>query len=250
MHEHPIKTAALFLAIVLVGVLGADKICFSNDLVEVRVSTDLKRVVVKAQEPIKDFSSFSLHKPSRLILDIPGCKAADVRRIEPPSKSRTLDLQVSGTRSGARLVLNFKGGAVPTHRVRRMDNCLIVFLGDWSVPAASSSSRHFSTGESLPSGTSNRSTRRADDGDRRFAQSPTLRSEHLEITSADVVGGLIVLKVAEKENPDRIYRIELGLNLDRLGFNSAGIRRVLNKDGARLTTGWEGSSDGAAAGSR
>ncbi len=218
------KTSAVFVAALFIGVLGAHESCLANDLVEVQVSSDLKRVVVRAQDSIRDYSSFTLHRPSRLVIDIPGCGSGDVHRIDPPGKPGSLGVRVSGTRSGARLVLDFKGGQVPAHRIRRMDNCLLVFLSDWSVPATASSSRHLSVGEESPR-PAQRNSRRSHSRERGFAERVKEHSSDISIKSAEVVNGIIVLQVAENRNPNRIYRIELGVNLDTLGFDSAGIRR-------------------------
>jgi hypothetical protein len=53
----------------------------------------------------------------------------------------------------------------------------------------------------------------------------------LTIKSAQVMDGIIVLKVADRGNPDRLFRINLGVNLDRLGFVSAGIHPMTMNPG-------------------
>lgn len=217
------KTSVVFAAALLIGVLGAHERSLANDLVEVQVSPDLKRVVVRAQDSIRDYSSFILHRPSRLVIDMPGCGSGDVHRIDPPGKQGSLGVRVSGTRSGARLVLDFKGGPVPAHRVTRMDNCLIVFLSDWSIPAAASSSSRVSPLEEAPS-LVQRNIRQGRHSVGKFAERVKPHTGDISIKSAEVVNGLIVLQVAESKNPGQTYRIELGVNLDTLGFDSAGIR--------------------------
>lgn len=242
MSGHGTKTLVPFVVTLLIGFLGAHDKCLSNELVEVRIGTDHKRVVVRAQEAIKDYSSFALHRPSRLVIDIPGCSSGDIHRVDPPGKHGSLAVRVSGTRSGARLVLDFKRGAVPAHRVRLLDNCLIVFLGEWSVPAGASSSRYLPNREESPLKRS-RTSRKASNPAGRFRNHVGRQSGDLSIKSAEVVDGLIVLQVAESNSPERIYRIELGVNLASLGFDSAGIR----PDSFRAeATGVRGSTDRAA----
>jgi hypothetical protein len=223
MSRRRTKASTVLAAALLIGVLAVSEQCLANDLVEVQVSPDLKRVVVRAQDSIRDYSSFSLHRPSRLVIDMPGCGSGDIHRIDPPGKPGALGVRVSGTRSGARLVLDFKGGPVPAHRITRMDNCLLVFLSDWSVAATASSSKHASVGEEAPLPVQ-RSLRRARPAERPFTERVKQHTGDISIKSAEVVNGIIVLQVAENKNPDRIYRIELGVNLDTLGFDSAGIR--------------------------
>ncbi len=219
---------------------GAFSASAADNLTKVTASPDLRRVIIESSGKIGQYNAFELERPPRLVIDIQGMSPGAAAKTTPPERTGGLKIQVSESRSGSHVVLDFGGGPVPSHRIRQMDNYLIVFLGDWRAPSASNvaSAPPPAAVQSKPK-TQARSPARPL---RNTANSTPAKLSDLAIKSAQVMDGIIVLKVADRANPDRLYRINLGVNLDRLGFVSAGIYPLTVKPGSAQKT--ESSSQG------
>lgn len=212
----PVFTA---VAVVAWAVAAGDALA-SGHLTRVKVTPDLRRVIVTCDGQMSAHGTFAIDPPSRLIIDVPGTRLGDVLRKTRYGKGSGLTVEVRETKAGARIVLDFGGASVPEHRIERLGNCLMVLFKEWT-PQSAGSSRSASADKHKPARTHVTPPRHAASKAQRSVEVTDLRVE-----SAEVVNGLIVLKVASKEAPDITYRIDLGINLDRLGFSSASIRPI------------------------
>jgi hypothetical protein len=208
---------ALLSLIVLSSALWCGSASARDTLGEVKVSPDLKRVIIKSSGQIADYNTFQLDRPPRLVIDVAGVSPGKLPKTLRPEQNGGLKIDLSESRSGTHVVLDFGGGAVPQHRIRRMDSYLIVFLDDWRPPVAASpsmASAHRTSKTVSPPVAA----------EKHESSTPGLSQwSDLIIESADVIDGLIVLKVADKMRPERPYRIGLGVNLQRRGFVYAEI---------------------------
>lgn len=199
----------------------------AENLANVTVSPDLRRVIIESSGRIENYNSFELERPPRLVIDIPGVSPGKASKTEPPERTGGLKIEVAESRSGSHVVLEFGGGPVPEHRIRQMDNFLIVFVGDWRAPSASKPStaaqapppRVIADSKPKPKPTAPAPVKPLAKTNRGVPP----KVSDLTIKSAQVTDGIIVLKVADRAHPDRLFRINLGVNLDQLGFVSAGI---------------------------
>ena len=224
--------SALPCAVLLATILGAVNAPAAESLTKVKVSPDLQRVIIESSGTIAKYNAFELDRPPRLVIDMDGVLPGKAAKVTPPERTGGLKIQVSESRSGTHVVLDFGGGPVPTYRIRPMDNYLIVFLGEWTAPTAkapplsaskpASKSRHQSSKARSP-----------EPSPGKLAGKKISKPSDLTIQSATVSNGIIVLKVADRAKPERLFRINLGVNLDRLGFVSAGIHPLtVNPDSA------------------
>ncbi|MFH1117227.1 MAG: AMIN domain-containing protein [Pseudomonadota bacterium] len=211
--------STLPVALLFAVILAASAVSAGEDLAKVTASPDLRRVVIESSGIIGRYNAFELERPPRLVIDIDGVKPGKEAKTIPPERTGGLRIQVSESRSGTHVVLDFGGGPVPSHRIRHMDNYLIVFLGTWRAPSAGTpSTEGAEVSKPKPKAPA---VRHVESTEKRNGTGSNLSD--LTIKSAQVMDGIIVLKVADRANPDRLFRINLGVNLDRLGFVSAGI---------------------------
>lgn len=219
-----VKNCLIMISIALVSaaVMGEAFAVPQTKITDVRISEDLRRVVIKADGPIDGEPAHRLEGASRLAILIPDATLGDVDRTVRNPDSRELLVYVSSSASGVKIVLDFGKAGVPAFKIKVMDNCLMAFLGPSGSHASASQDRSFSSaaGASVPP--------KATPAIRHHADIPTAAQpgEDLTVRSADVVDGMVVLQVASKKNGGRTYKVKLGLNLENLGFNSAIITRM------------------------
>lgn len=209
MHTGKPRRVTLFIGLMLASIIWCSAASASGEITEINVTPDCKRISVKADGEIGRHSLTALANPNRLVLDIEGNGVS-----KDPTISGTIaaGVEVRAVRrgSGARVVMNFGNRPVPEHRIRTVGNYLLLFLEGWGKAAGAS---NWSPPEpaAFP----------------RPKQDPVLSSSaDLQIKSAEVSNGLIVLKVANSAHPERIFRIELGVDFNQLGFNTASIHSL------------------------
>jgi hypothetical protein len=212
----PVLIAAMFaVAICEPPVLAAGKID------DVKISPDLKRVTVKCEGHVDKSVSATVVRSSLLVIDFVGAALGDVERSARAGQGAGLEARVSKINSGVRLVLDFGGVAVPEHKIRRVGDYFMVFLGEWTPK------------EAAPPKTAASNTNRPSAQRPQVAQ-PQMRppvrlgldSSGFTVKSVEVVDGVIILQVANRTNPGGNYRIELGINFDQLGFSVANIQPI------------------------
>jgi len=214
----PKRRYLLLVLLALMIAVQMDDLAFATETVRItnlQISSDLRKVVIKGQGDIGRPSTFLLDKPPRLVIDFPGAGLDLSEGMKPEQKEDGLTVRAAKTPSGVRVVLDFGRGSVPEHKIHRMGNDLIVFLEErTAMPTTPHPSvlaeRH------LPQRTSPSVVTRPSDP-------VSAGNQELEVKATQIAGHLIVLKVADRKDPGNIFRVELGLDLDRLGFTSARI---------------------------
>ncbi len=83
---------------------------------QVKVSPDLRRVIVKTSGPIKEHIVSSLSRPTRLVIDMAGVRPGEFLAPIVASGRAGLQVRVSGTGSGSRLVLDFGESTLPEYK--------------------------------------------------------------------------------------------------------------------------------------
>jgi hypothetical protein len=204
-------------ACVISIILCASSVLASNAITEVSASPDLRRVAIKSERQVGSHSVALMASPSRLVIDIPAAGVTQEPRVMGLDKDSALQVRIANTRSGAQVVLDFGTAPVPDHKVRQIDNYLIVLLGEWqSRPRTHGNAEPVKAPVKRPSSASPQNTP---------AVAHAVGSELL-IKSVEDDNGLIVLKVAKRTEPQRVYRIELGVDFQHLGFNGATVNPV------------------------
>jgi hypothetical protein len=196
-------------------------------ITQVTASPDARRVTVKCDGMMGSHTVSTGTNPSRLIIDVEGMGIARSPQINAAAKASGLDVRVAKSSSGARVVLDFGTSAIPSHKIRRLGNYLLVFLQEWEPKTGPSPSIE----PRVEPRTEPRVETRRMPISNRPAPVPGSKnkgpyegeSPELSIKSAAVVDGLIVLTVAHRDNPGVTYRIDLGVDIHKLGFSMAKI---------------------------
>jgi hypothetical protein len=220
-----VKTCAIpiLAALVFAAVYGEARAASPTRITDVRISDDLRRVVVKGNGPLSPVHKYRQEGPSRLAILLSDTVLGDVdRTIRNPDNSALL-VYVSSTDAGVKLVLDFGKAGVPEFKTRVMDNCLIALLGPSGSPVAPPAQ---DSSFSSVAGTARPPKLETAKREPVETHSDSHVRHDLKVCSAEVIDGLIVLQVASKQNPAQKYKIKLGLNLDSLGFNSATLSRM------------------------
>lgn len=193
-------------------------LCNAANLSEITVASDMKRVAVKFEGKIGSYTDVTAQHPSRLIIEVPGATIIRSPRIQGLSTESGLTVRTAKTPTSARIVMDFGNGPLPEYKIKQMDGYLLVFLADapLAVPVRNSA---------VPAPVRQPAVITAPE--------PTAVSDTsgLVIKSAQVQNGKMVLHVIRESNPGTLYRIDLGVDFDHLGFSSAKIVQAKQASG-------------------
>jgi hypothetical protein len=118
-------------------------------------------------------------------------------------KDSALQVRIANARNGAQVVLDFGTAPVPDYKVRQIDNYVIVLLGEWqSQPRIQGNAEPAKAPAKRPTSANPQNAP---------VVAHAVGSELL-IKSVEEANGLIVLKVAKRTEPQRVYRVELGVD--------------------------------------
>jgi hypothetical protein len=206
------------------------------EISEITVTPDGKRVAIKSESRMGKHTEQVVGNPSRLIIDVNGTGVSKLPPISGVTNRSAMDIRTAKTASGARVVLDFGRQSVPDYKVLRMDNYLLVFLGQGTA----------SGGQDPPSKPERVQTRPKEPQSIPVAVMPRKKlsvdsategsgGSDLFIQSAEVKDGLIILKVCGKTDPFTVYRIDLGVDFKQLGFSTARVSPVRETAGPSRT---------------
>jgi type IV pilus assembly protein PilQ len=111
----------------------------ATNLVDVVADTTQKdRIILqlKADGQVGDYDSFSLHKPTRLVIDLWKIKRRFGRKTIAVNSSYLKKVRLGDYSKKVRVVLDIPSKTIPSHRIDRMGNALIIVLGKKEVVAA------------------------------------------------------------------------------------------------------------------
>ncbi|MGO9569874.1 MAG: hypothetical protein ACLP5H_20275 [Desulfomonilaceae bacterium] len=207
----------VFVVCAVSTIICNSSVLASNAVAEVSVSPDLRRVAIKLDGRIGGHTSAVMAHPSRLVIDIPAAGVGPEPRIIGVDKNSAMHVRIAKTNAGAQVALDFGAVPVPDHRVCQMDNYLIVLLGEWQPqPRIQGNAEHEKAPAQRPISATPQNAQ---------AVAHAAGSELL-IKSVEEVNGTIVLKVSKRTEPQRVYRIDLGVDFQQLGFNGANVYPV------------------------
>lgn len=109
------------------------------NLVDVFADTTQKdRIILqlKADGQVGDYDSFGLHKPTRLVIDLWKIKRRFGRKAIAVNSSYLKMVRLGDYAKKVRVVLDIPSKTIPSHRIDRVGNTLIIVLGKKEVVAA------------------------------------------------------------------------------------------------------------------
>jgi hypothetical protein len=215
-------TAIAFVAIIS----GSAQAIPAGKITAVTVSQDLRRVTIKSEGVIGPHTASVSENPSRLTIDMAGAGVAKNLQMRGVSQAAGLAVRVAKHQSGARVILDFGTSIIPAHKIRRLGNYLLVFLQKWDPKPISVNQirREKVSLPDQPTPVVRRKTERPHNG------SPA----EVSIKSAEVVDGLVMVTLASRRNPGVTYRIDLGVDFEKLGFSTARISASDSKPPQRI----------------
>ncbi|MGB6063354.1 MAG: hypothetical protein WBG50_01010 [Desulfomonilaceae bacterium] len=158
-----------------------------------------------------------MSRPSRLVIDIPAASVAAEPQIIGLEKNSALRIRIAKTGKGAQVVLDFGASPVPDHKLHRIDDYLIVLLGEWQTQQRAQT----------PPKPARTPEEHAVAAPRQSPQVVThAAGSTLLIKSVGETNGVIVLKAAKKTQPRHVYRIDIGVDFQNLGFKEANVYPV------------------------
>jgi type IV pilus assembly protein PilQ len=111
----------------------------ATNLVDVFADTTQKdRIILqlKADGQVGDYDSFGLHKPTRLVIDLWKIKRRFGRKAIAVNSSYLKMVRLGDYAKKVRVVLDIPSKTIPSHRIDRVGNTLIIVLGKKEVVAA------------------------------------------------------------------------------------------------------------------
>lgn len=252
--------ATLSLLILLVAAVVEDSAALTaGKIAEVNVSPDVRRVSIRTEGQVGNHAESTVTNPSRLVIDIAGASLAAPLVVSGAGRERGLGVRAAKNDSGVRLVLDFGASPVPAYRIRRVGSYLLVFLQDWHPSTGRAGVTGFEPTASeelapVPRKSSGRehgwraSAHAAQKPERRSLPTVSSRTEAMDtlqhmietprteeapadlmVKSAEADNGAIVLLVARKSNPAKVYRIDLRIDLNEPEVRNGKISLVEQK---------------------
>ena len=102
-------------------------------ITDVRVSPDAQRIIIRTDGDVAEPAVYKPSKPSTLVMDfgraIPTKKVGRLRLVNKPVR----EIRIERVGTGARVTVDFGEYAVPAYRVRKIENCCLVFLDQFRL---------------------------------------------------------------------------------------------------------------------
>lgn len=129
--------------------------CFAQEsssgaISTVRISPDLRQIVVRADGVLGRHTAFAFDKPYRLVIDFESTSLGKI-----PSKIKLEKPPISEIRLGklenrARLVIDFGENPVPAYAIERQDNMVVIALGEAGPPKSDGQADNFQESDRKP----------------------------------------------------------------------------------------------------
>jgi AMIN domain len=207
--------AALTVCLFFVASLGQVCLAQSVNITSVKVSPDLKRISISCDGPVGKHSAFVIQKPCRLVLDLQSTGLGRTPTRIKVGRGPLDEIRLGYANSRARVVVDFGDHPVPSFKIDKVTNGLLVNLGvkagAWQPrpkpkPAAQSQSKLVppKTVASSPA-------------------SPAVNSSSVSVKTASVKDDQVFVELASKKDPKHTYRVVVDLDVDQLLVRQATV---------------------------
>jgi hypothetical protein len=187
----------------------------SATITAVQVAPDLKQISIKCDGPVGRHSAFVIQKPYRLVLDL---DATGLGKIPPKINvggNPLNEIRVGYANSRARVVMDFGDHPVPSFKVDKQSNGVLVSLGvkagAWQPRPAPKAAAQLQRNPVQP---------------KAVAPVPAAQkadSSKVSVKTAGVKDDLIFVELASKKDPKRTYRVVIDLDVDALQVRQATV---------------------------
>lgn len=210
-------------ALVLVALLAAPAMADDATIVGIRVSPDVSKIAIESDSPLSAHKAFVIGNPYRLVMDFPNTALA--RRLSriKVDKEPIREIRLGSTASRTRVVIDFGRSPAPPYKIRREGTHLVVSLGrGLPVPRHAVAEKKEKAAPARPSKPRPKPVAKPAENKEKSS---------LQIKSADVVDGLVVLELTDTKSPTRTCKLVLDVDMEQMK-----VCRAAHNDGkGRLT---------------
>lgn len=207
--------APLLACLLLVANCGPAWAAESAYITSVQVAPDLKQISIKCDGPVGKHSAFVIQKPYRLVLDL---DATGLGKIPPKISvggNPLNEIRVGYANSRARVVMDFGDHSVPSFKIDRQNNSLLVSLGPtsgaWQPRPAAKPAAQLQKAPVQPKAVTPVPTSKKAD------------SSKVSVKTAGVTDDLIFVELASKKDPKRTYRVVIDVDVEALQVRQATV---------------------------
>jgi hypothetical protein len=211
----PLYRAALAIFLFFVASLGQVCLAQSANITSVQVSPDLKRISISCDGPVGKHSAFVIQKPCRLVLDLQSTGLGKTPTRIKVGGSPLNEVRLGYANSRARVVMDFGEHSVPSFRIDKVANGLLVNLGvkagAWQPRPASKPSAQSQSKPVPPKAVAS------------SPSPPAVNSSVVSVKTAGVKDDLVFVELASKKDPKHTYRLVVDLDVDQLQVRQATV---------------------------
>ncbi len=111
------------------------------NITSVQVAPDLKQITIRCDGPIGRHSAFVIRQPFRLVVDLESTGLGNIPRRISVARNPVSEIRIGYANSRARVVVDFGGHPVPSFKIYKQNNSLVVNLGIGAAMSQASPAR-------------------------------------------------------------------------------------------------------------
>ncbi len=231
-----ILAVACILAVGAVAIASAYKF---GDITGVRLSPDLKHIVIECDGPVGDYEAFVIGQPYRLVIDFEGTGLGRFKRVMKVARKPIDEIRTGSSGSKSRVVVDFGSIPVPPYKIHRENNRVLVVLG------RASGGSPVVTGRRKPA-RQRHARKRPGPPEVRRASPSSSDDASFRLRSSSVSGDTVVLELLDAKNKDKACRIELKMDVDAMKLIEATLSNADGKSETVKLAETVGAPDAAA----
>lgn len=214
--RHSVPALACLL---LMAHCGQARAAESANITSVQVAPDLKQVSIKCDGPVGKHSAFVIQKPYRLVLDLDSTGLGKIPPKINVGRNPLNEIRLGYANSRARVVMDFGDHPVPSFKVDKQGNGILVSLGAtsgaWQPRPAAKPAAQVQRNPVQP---------------KAVVPAPVAQkadSSKLSVKSAGVTEDLIFVELASKKDPKLTYRVVIDVDVEELQVRQATVSDAL-----------------------
>jgi hypothetical protein len=187
----------------------------SANITAVQVAPDLKQISIKCDGPVGRHSAFVIQKPYRLVLDLDATGLGKIPAKINVGRTPLNEIRLGYANSRARVVMDFGDNPVPSFKVDKQSNGILVSLGvkagAWQPRPAAKPAAQLQRNPVQP---------------KAVAPAPAPQkadTSQISVKTAGVTDDLIFVELASKKDPKRTYRVVIDLDIEELQVRQATV---------------------------